>query len=661
MPNWGYELTRDMNVYSHQQLLEMNLDAAERARERLGLDDAGPRGGRGTMSWVIRVMICAVLILAAALTAVTLILAVEVRSRFLSGMDGAVEANCTFAYSALEDLCGGAPDDALRENSYYCRLFNAAATFPISSASTSYIPESEQTFTRPEWIDYDYYLAAARDGKILFGSSSYIDFVYAADDGTQRSAVCPLPEDFPVGRFGFSSFDGRKGVSGTASWNSMKCDLKGWLENGWLFHLVSMYDASDAVYQSGAAVPDGAALITQHFDGRRLVRLYGGSSPFRLRGVKYPGLDALAAEFAPLVSKTDDSRLIAHYGLWNTVYLNARFLPSPDGEGAVTMIYAARCSPVSTAMKSLTKVYVITMSGMALLAVIFIFSIRGGLVRPMKAVELGAAENVFVPYGKNKMWREAQELYAYERAQTNYIRGQKNEITRLSTALDYARKAEENRREMVSAIAHELKTPLAVIHAYAEGLQERIAEDRRDEYLSTILSEAEKMDGMVLEMLDLSRLEAGRVKLSRDEFSLTALAERAAEKFAPIAAERGLTVTVHSGGDCRITADEARISQVTDNLFSNAVRYTPEGGNIDVYTYEGTADVSLTVENTGAHFTDEELSKLWDVFYMTDSARGGSGSGLGLAIVKNIVRLHGGSAEAGNTDGGVRFSVTLPR
>ena len=94
-----------------------------------------------------------------------------------------------------------------------------------------------------------------------------------------------------------------------------------------------------------------------------------------------------------------------------------------------------------------------------------------------------------------------------------------NEITRLNTALTYAKTAEENRRQMTSHIAHELKTPLAVVHSYAEGLQEHIAEDKRDKYIDVILSETERMDAMVLEMLDLSRLEAGKVKLSRDQFS----------------------------------------------------------------------------------------------------------------------------------------------
>ena len=95
---------------------------------------------------------------------------------------------------------------------------------------------------------------------------------------------------------------------------------------------------------------------------------------------------------------------------------------------------------------------------------------------------------------------------------------QKSEITRLNTALDYAKTAEENRRQMTSNIAHELKTPLAVIHSYAEGLRERVAEEKRDRYLEVILSETERTDGMVLELLDLSRLEAGKVKLARETF-----------------------------------------------------------------------------------------------------------------------------------------------
>lgn len=152
---------------------------------------------------------------------------------------------------------------------------------------------------------------------------------------------------------------------------------------------------------------------------------------------------------------------------------------------------------------------------------------------------------------------------------------QRNEITRLNTALEYAKAAEENRRQMTSNIAHELKTPLAVIHSYAEGLKEHIAEDKRDKYVDVILAEAERTDGMVLEMLDLSRLEAGKVKLSRDEFSLADLTKAIFEKLQMAAEAKELQISYEFPEQSTIVADENRIAQVVENFATNAVKYTP--------------------------------------------------------------------------------------
>ena len=227
--------------------------------------------------------------------------------------------------------------------------------------------------------------------------------------------------------------------------------------------------------------------------------------------------------------------------------------------------------------------------------------------------------------------------------------------------MSYSRKAEENRRSMISAVAHELKTPLAVIHGYTEGLQENIAEDKKDQYLDTILSESERMDELVMEMLDLSRLEAGRVTLSRDTFSLTELIQSVFDRLCLETEKKALQVTFDLRCDRQIHADEGRLQQVILNLASNAVRYTPVGGHIRVRTERKLGDVCFYMENEASAFTEEELTNVWETFYRTDRARNGKGTGLGLAIVKNIVKLHGGSCSARNTKSGVEFSFRIPQ
>jgi signal transduction histidine kinase len=163
---------------------------------------------------------------------------------------------------------------------------------------------------------------------------------------------------------------------------------------------------------------------------------------------------------------------------------------------------------------------------------------------------------------------------------------------------------------MTSSIAHELKTTAGRYHSYAEGLRERIAEDKRDKYLDVILSETERMDGMVLEMLDLSRLEAGKVKLVREDFSLSELTAAVFDRLARAVEAKALRLTFELAEDCVVNADPARIEQVITNFAVNAVKYTPPGGSIRVYTARNrNSGVTLTVENDSEPLSREALYK----------------------------------------------------
>ena len=169
------------------------------------------------------------------------------------------------------------------------------------------------------------------------------------------------------------------------------------------------------------------------------------------------------------------------------------------------------------------------------------------------------------------------------------------------------------------------------------------------------------MDELVMEMLDLSRLEAGRVTLSRDTFSLTELTQSVFDRLAREMEKKSLHLTFDLHCERQIHADEGRMEQVILNLASNAVRYTPNGGQIRVRTEQKLGDVYFYMENDAAAFTEEELTKVWETFYRTDRARHGKGTGLGLAIVKNIIKLHGGNCAVRNTPSGVEFSFRIPQ
>ena len=343
-------------------------------------------------------------------------------------------------------------------------------------------------------------------------------------------------------------------------------------------------------------------------------------------------------------------------------YASLDYASVEEPETEFILITAIRSHPLSCAISALRNLYIVT-GLLALLALHLVRrSISGRFVQPV--VQVAAAmekdwKHVFRPSRGPAFWLEAEQLYAGFAAERDLRRMRENELTRLNTALDYAKTAEENRRQMVSNIAHELKTPLAVIHSYAEGLKEHIAEDKRDKYIDVILSEAERSDAMVLEMLDLSRLEAGKVKLSRDEVSLMDLTRAIFEKLEMAAQAKELQIEFHFPGAFTVTGDESRIAQVIENFATNAIKYTPVGGHIAVWIRINRFGVTFAIENESPPLSEEALGKVWDSFYRTDEARSGGGTGLGLAIAKNIIELHGWKCTVRNTKQGVEFGFTI--
>ncbi len=231
-----------------------------------------------------------------------------------------------------------------------------------------------------------------------------------------------------------------------------------------------------------------------------------------------------------------------------------------------------------------------------------------------------------------------------------------DELARQKKALEFARDAEISRREMTGAIAHELKTPIAVLSSYAEALQENIDAQKQERYLSVIREETARMDRMVLELLDLSRLEAGKYQLHRENFDLEELAREILRPLEGQVQEKELDIQWQIG-ETMVYGDRYRLGQVVENFLTNAIRHTPEKGKIVVRL--GMNHETLSVENQGKHIPPEQLPKVWETFWQGDQSRNNRGSGLGLAICRSIMGLHGGSCRVENTASGVRFIANL--
>lgn len=421
------------------------------------------------------------------------------------------------------------------------------------------------------------------------------------------------------------------------------------------------------------------------YEGKKLVTVYlehpemwdYQKTPYvYTNGVEYESLAALTKKldfpsWADIFLNSNDFLAAGSYELNNLLvfggwkYADYEGFDYSSGTGPTPeymLVTAVQGNPLRCAMGALRNIYIVT--GLLALALLLTTRsyIKKHLVQPVAEIANAMEDgwrNIYRPEATPTMWYEAKKLNAGYTSEQDRRRMKDNEITRLNTALEYAKTAEQNRRQMTSNIAHELKTPLAVIHSYAEGLKEHIAEDKRDKYVDVILAEAERTDGMVLEMLDLSRLEAGKVKLSRDEFSLADLTKAIFEKLQMAAEAKELQISYEFPEQSTIVADENRIAQVVENFATNAVKYTPAGGSVTVRIQNNRGKTTFSIENDSDPLSDEALAKVWDTFYRVDESRSGGGTGLGLAIAKNIVELHGGKCSVRNTKTGVEFGFSL--
>ena len=224
-------------------------------------------------------------------------------------------------------------------------------------------------------------------------------------------------------------------------------------------------------------------------------------------------------------------------------------------------------------------------------------------------------------------------------------------------------RAETLRRNMVADIAHELRTPLAVIQGNLEALLDGVFDLTLDN-VASIHEETMLLSRLVADLRDLALAEAGQLKLDRERTDLTALTARVVDSFQRQALEKGVTLTTELAPDLPpMEVDVQRVSQVLFNLFSNALRYTPTGGTITVRAERVGGQVQVAVADTGEGIPPEGLPYVFERFYRADKsrARASGGSGLGLAIAKQIVEAHGGRIWAKSWVGvGSTFVFTLP-
>lgn len=222
---------------------------------------------------------------------------------------------------------------------------------------------------------------------------------------------------------------------------------------------------------------------------------------------------------------------------------------------------------------------------------------------------------------------------------------------------------DEVRKEFLNNVSHELKTPIALISGYAEGLKDNIADDAesREFYCDVIIDEANKMNTMVKKLLTLNQLEFGNDQTVMERFDLTALIGGVLSGMRLLIEEKGATVTFKVSEPVYVWGDEFKIEEVVTNYMSNALNHLDYDRKIDVRIRTENGIVTTSVFNTGDPIPEEDIDKIWDKFYKVDKARTREygGSGIGLSIVKAILDAHQQTCGVKNYANGVAFYFTL--
>ena len=246
-------------------------------------------------------------------------------------------------------------------------------------------------------------------------------------------------------------------------------------------------------------------------------------------------------------------------------------------------------------------------------------------------------------------------------------------ISELKTAnnelqLDLQRRSEQEkmRQEFLSNVSHELKTPIALIQGYAEGLQENISEDEesRQFYCDVIVDEADKMNKMVKKLLSLNQLEFGNDPVHLEHFDLNSVLDSVIQSTEILFRQKDISLCFHREEEpLMVWADEYMIEEVVTNYVSNALNHVKYENKIEIKTEKREQVVRVSVFNTGDPIPEEDIGKIWTKFYKVDKARTREygGNGIGLSIVKAVMEAHNQEYGVKNYDNGVEFWFELDR
>ncbi|PEE39097.1 sensor histidine kinase [Bacillus pseudomycoides] len=335
--------------------------------------------------------------------------------------------------------------------------------------------------------------------------------------------------------------------------------------------------------------------------------------------------------------------------------------PIKEKDGSLTYIFAmASLQPVDEAVQMVKDYYVYIIAFVLVLTLLASFYYSKQIAKPLLRINDTTKKIAHLDFSERIPITSKDEIGDLSNNINILSNTLHTHIEQLEQDIEKERKLENTRKEFISGVSHELKTPLSIMKSCISILKDGVAEHKKEYYFQAMEKEVDKMDMLILDMLELAKFESGTYKMQMDTFYIDEVIEHICGQLSLEIEKKQLHIHKHIS-PAQVVANQHRIEQVIVNFITNAIRYTPEKEGIIISTIDELNQIKICIENKGTHIEEEQLDKIWDRFYRIDTARQRSngGTGLGLAISKNILELHGVEYGVNNTADGVLFYFYL--
>ncbi len=286
-------------------------------------------------------------------------------------------------------------------------------------------------------------------------------------------------------------------------------------------------------------------------------------------------------------------------------------------------------------MLKLTAALVVSSAVILTVAFAVVYTSAKCLLSPIKDMTLAAKR-----FGEGNF---SEKLRVTDENELGYLA---NSLNEMASSLE---QIEETRKTFISNVSHELKTPMTTIGGFIDGILDgTIPQEQHRHYLKIVSAEVSRLSRLVRSMLNISKYEAGELKMVSEDFDILPLIVRTLSNFEKRIEEKNIEVQINGTDGCRVNADQDLTGQVIYNLIDNAVKFVNKGGYIRFDFKEEENDMrSVSIRNSGDGLSKKEISKVFDRFYKTDESRGidPGGVGLGLSIVSSVIKLQGGTIQ----------------